>query len=502
VSAQAGGIVQRLQRLSTHAGPAVVAYALCTLGIATFWPTFVGLARVWRESADYSHGFLVALAAAIWLGLLRERIDASPVRPVWTALPALAIAIAVWVIAYRGNSQIVQQLVTPLAIALAVLAALGVQVTRQVLPPILYLYFAIPIWDQLLPVLQMLTTNVAEGVLRVLQVPTVVESHLVTIPEGRFAIVEGCSGKRYLVVGLSFATLLAASYGLQAKRAAMLIAATAGLSLLANWVRVIVIIYAGHVSNMEHYLVAREHLTFGWFMFLPLLTAVIFTARALARSERPADAATRRWGDVDSSRSAWFLPAACLCIPVLAVGTQAPQGSSTARLGQLPLMAGEWQGPLPAGTTWQPRFIAPADQRRVAYTSPEGEVQLYLNVYGAQTQGHELIFFANSVVPEESWSVVRALPERDDMLMVIAADAAGDHWAVARTYSIRGRLTSSAALAQFYYGLSALWRPVPSGTIALAAACRPDCAQAQQRIRRFWLDRGHAIANVIPNTLM
>jgi len=492
---------QRL-RLSVHARPATLAYGLCTLGIVAFWPTFVGLARIWEESADYGHGTLIALISATWLGLQRERIDASPVRPMWAALPVLVIAIVVWLIAYRGNSQIIQQLVAPVALALVVLAALGLQVTRQVLPPILYLYFAIPVWDQLLPVLQALTTNVAEGVLRVLQVPTVVESRLVTIPEGQFAIVEGCSGKRYLIVGLAFAALFAATYRLRASRTAMLIAATVGLALVANWVRVVVIIYAGHVSNMEHYLVANEHLTFGWMMFVPLLVAVALTAGALARRQVAVATPTAHAGDAHSGRAAWVLPAVCLCIPLLAAATQAQAGSNPTRLGQLPFMTGEWQGPLPGDVAWQPRFIAPADQRKAAYASRDGEVQIYLNVYGLQTQGHELIFFANSVVPEEHWSVVRALPELDDLRTIVAADAAGSHWAIAQTYSIDGRLTSSASLAQLYYGLKALWRPVPSGTIALAAACRPDCAQAEQRIRRFWLNHGHALANVIPKTLI
>ena len=235
-------------------------------------------------------------------------------------------------------------------------------------------------------------------------------------------------------------------------------------------------------------------------MFVPLLAAVIFTAGALTGGPRVAEAKHAPAHAAESS-GAWLLPVACLCLPIFAAATQAEQGSGTATLGQLPLMTGEWQGPLPADVAWQPHFNSPADQRRAAYASPDGAVQIYVNVYAAQTQGHELVFFANSVVPTEHWSVVRAIPAQDDMLTLIAADSAGDHWAVAQTYSIRGRLTTSAALAQLYYGVSALWRPVPSGTIALAAVCRPDCAQAQERIRRFWRDRGPAITNVIPQTL-
>ncbi len=481
------------------ARPSEVAYALCALGVATFWPTFVGLARVWRESADYGHGVLIAAISVGWLAVLRARVDSSVVRPMPLALPALALCVAAWVVAYRSNSLIGQEMVMPAAIVLAVLAALGVGAARRVLPPIAYLYFAVPIWDQLLPLLQTMTTHVAEGVLRLLQVPTVVDSYLVTIPEGQFKIAEGCSGKRYLLVALAFAALVAAARDLRPARAAILLAASVAGALVTNWLRVIVIIYAGHVTNMEHYLVAVEHITFGWAVFVPLLLAVVLIARRLhPGSARPqSDVATREAG---AGSPAWLLPAFCLAVPMLAVATQ-PDSSGSARLGQLPVLFDTWHGPVPVDPTWQPHYVAPADERRAAYMSSAGAIEVYVNLYAAQTQGHELIFFRNSVAPPGRFSVLRALPPQGELAALIAADAAGDHWVIAQTYSVHGRLLRTDALAQLYYGLNAVWRPVPSGTIALAAVCHPDCAQAEARLRRFWLDNGSTLATLIPRTL-
>lgn len=487
--------------------PFVVGFALCIFGVAAFWPTFVGLARIWHESADYGHGILVAAISVGWLVVLRRRIESVVVRPMPLAVPALALAILAWVIAYRANSEIVQELLAPAAILMAVLAALGPAVARLVMLPVAYLYLAVPIWDQLLPLLQTTTTNVAEGVLHLLRVPTVVESHSVTIPEGRFAIVEGCSGKRYLLVALAFAALLGPLRGLRAGRAAILIAASAALALVANWFRVITIIYAGHVSNMEHYLVAEEHITFGWLVFVPLLLAIVFVARRLDRGHGPAPAVTEA-GDAatntaaaSAGRAAWVWPAVWLAIPMVAVATRSDATPNTARLGQLPVMVGEWQGPIPANPSWEPLYISPVDERRAAYTSLAGDVEIYLNLYGPQTQGHELIFFRNSVTPPERFSAVRALPQRDDIATIVAEDVAGRHWVIAQTYSVYGRVTRSPALAQLYYGMNAVWRPVPSGTIALAAACVPDCAQAEERVQRFWSEHGRTLTNLIPTTL-
>jgi hypothetical protein len=124
-----------------------------------------------------------------------------------------------------------------------------------------------------------------------------------------------------------------------------------------------------------------------------------------------------------------------------------------------------------------------------------------VNVYGVQSQGQELIYFSNTVVPRERWTILERLPERDGMSMVLAKDSADTHWAIAQTYAVGGKLVSAPVLAQFYYGVLALWRPVPSGTIAFAAACRPDCDKAVDRIHRFWSDEGQALASLIPERL-
>ncbi|HKU14730.1 MAG TPA: exosortase [Steroidobacteraceae bacterium] len=482
--------------------PATLVYGLCVLGVGALWSTFSGLSRFWQSVYDYRHGYLIAAVSLVWLLLLRKRIDASAVRPRAAALPLLAGAIGVWVIAYHGNSEIVQQLLAPVIILLAVYAALGREVARRVAAPLGYLYFSIPIWDQLVPLLQLVTTAVAESALWLLQVPATVESHTVTIPEGTFAIVEGCSGKRYLLVGLAFAVLLAATQGLRGKRAALLIAFTAALALVVNWVRVIVIIYAGHVSNMEHYLVAQDHITFGWIMFVPLLLAVIWIARRLSKGASHAEPERPHAPAMESIRGAhWLLPAACLCVPILVVMTGNDTTFGRPRLAPLPIMAGEWQGPMPADALWRPRFEAPADERLAAYTSPQGAVQVYVNVYGRQARGHELIFFSNSVAPSGHWTIVDSQRRGDSMMLLVVADAASHRWAIAQTYAIDGRHTAVPAFAQLYYGLKAAWRPVPAGTIALAAACQADCTGAVELIDSFWRNHGSAIAGLIPKEL-
>ena len=264
---------------STIVGVLTAAVCVC------MWPTWAALAKIWSTMTDYVHGPVIAVGVAVWLFSLRERIDAQPVRPAPWALLPLAAMILLWLVAWRGASELLQQAILPLILLTAVLAALGVQVLRVVLVPAAALYLLIPVWEPFVPLLQWMTTQVAENALGLLGVPTLVEGNDVTIPAGRFTVAEGCSGKRYLLIGLAFAAAAGALQSLSIARFVVLGVASVGFALVINWLRVVAIIYAGQASNMEHYLVATEHVSLGYALFAPLLLAILYVARRLGRGE-------------------------------------------------------------------------------------------------------------------------------------------------------------------------------------------------------------------------
>lgn len=483
--------------------PAVIVWVLLLIGVAALWPTLSELARIWQTMFDYRHGYLVAGVAIIWLLKLRRQIDVCPVRPTPIALPALAAAIGMWVVAYRGNSELLQQLLAPLILQLVVLAAMGPQVLLRVAGPLMYLYFAVPIWEHFVPVLQGLTTVVVETLLGFLGVPVVVEGNNVTIPAGRFIIAEGCSGKRYLVIALALATLAGFMQGLRVRPMLWLIGSAVAMALVVNWVRVAVIIYAGHATGMQHYLVANEHETFGYLMFVPLLSGIIYIAHRLGRNE-PARRDTAEPGESPAQAvpAGWAWPLALLCVPIGVTATASSIDRLDVPMGKLPILTGAWQGPLPANEDWQPQFTNPAGERRAAYATDANTVEIYVNVYGAQSPGRELVFYKNSVIPSDRWSLIQRLPRRDGTPpMVIAADSTGARWIIAHTYRVGARLTSVPVLAQLYYGAYAVWRPAPAGALAMAAPCLPDCDAAIERVSGFWRDNAEVFATLIPHQL-
>jgi exosortase A len=489
----------RLLSESAALTPSRVVWALLAICVVALWPTVDALARIWSDMFDYHHGVVVALISLVWLWRIRREIDASSVRPVRAAVPLVAIAVAAWAIAYRANSELMQQMLLPVSPILSIYAALGPQVCWRVAVPIAYLYFAIPLWEQLLPFLQALTTAVAESVLGMIGVPVQVEGHHVTIPSGQFSIVEGCSGKRYIVTGLAFAVLTAAIEGLRWRRALTLLSITAGLALVTNWIRVVTVIYVGHVTQMQGYLVAKEHRSFGYALFIPFLLAVLWIARRIERGQA-AEPAPPRVAEVERrGRPADFALVMALTAVPIVIWARTPEHAEAPQLAPLPIVTGAWQGPLPAAAAWQPRFVNPTEERRASYAVAGQRVEIYLNVYGRQAQGHELVFHRNSVAPIDRYTLIRRLPAGSATPPAqVVAESNGARWVVTQAYEVGGWRTASPALAQLYYGVHAIVRPVPAGTLAIAVRCEADCNSAASAVDGFWRDHSGELLKLIP----
>jgi exosortase len=212
-------------------------------------------------------------------------------------VPCGLAALLLWRSAIPG----VQLLMLPPVLLLAVLAAFGPAVARAAAVPIMFLYFAAPLWNFVLTApLQDLTTRVAAILAPVLGLPATVHGHLVSFPNGiTFEVTPACSGAGFLVQGLAIATLLGELEQARLGRRLRLLGSMVLVALVANWVRVLVIIELGYSSGMRSTLATRDHVAFGYFLFVLILAAYLWVAsrRPLppAAEPRVAQAAEPAW---------------------------------------------------------------------------------------------------------------------------------------------------------------------------------------------------------------
>jgi EpsI family protein len=490
--------------------PALAVFAMLGGAAIALSPTILSLESYWREIYDYHYGYLIAAVALAWLIQRRGALNACALQQSAGAALILAGALLAWLVAFSGSILLAEQLLLPVVLWLAVWAGAGAAAARLVAAPLAYLYFAIPVWELLVPFLQRMTVLAVETSMGIAGVPTVVRDIQVSIPEGTFLIIEGCSGKKYLLAGLAIAVLGAGLNGLGRRRGLALVAIAAGLALLGNWVRVIAVITAGHLTGMQHYLVAVEHRTFGDAIWLILLAAILVIARRLAPPES-ASGAPSAVATAPAAAAPQRLTGALLVVGLCAVtGAVAywnrARSAPEPRLAPLPIAALDWQGPLPASSLWQPRFDGAADDRRGAYASVAGTVQIYINVYGEQRPGHKLLYFANTLLGPGEWRKLgstgrvesAASPRGRRPTVETAADPDGNLWIIGHLYYVGPRSTGSALVAQIMYGASAVVAPQTAGVLAVAARCADrNCTSARELVEVFWSRLGAPLGALV-----
>ena len=87
------------------------------------------------------------------------------------------------------------------------------------------------------------------------------------IPFGQIVIADGCSGLRYFEIALALAYIIALLNNYSERKLLPALIIAAALGLLANWIRIFILVLIGYESKMESSLMAN-HEYFGWFVFL------------------------------------------------------------------------------------------------------------------------------------------------------------------------------------------------------------------------------------------
>ena len=476
---------------------------LLLLTVALFWPSITALAEIWSDPhrRTYQHGYVIA-ALVLWL-IFRERhrIAAADPRPAPVVLLlALAGGVA-WAVAWNAGLQIVHFLLWPAILWAAATAVLGLPAGRILLMPVAILYFAMPIWDALTPMLQSVTVLANKFMAALIGMPVLIEGNYIHIPEGSFEIAGGCSGLNYLIVGLAIAALLGEVNGDRPRRRLLLIAISGALALFSNWLRVFIIIYAGHVSDMTHYLVRVDHYNFGWVLYAFVLALFFYIARKLpaaASAEEPVAAEPPR--PAARFRVGLMLAAAISIAvgPLLAGRIQWFNADAATQqavgLGHLELPGASQWNALPAIGSWVPVFPGADAESLVEFSQGDARVTVYTATYRRQVQGRELVGHDSRVEGHDAGSLTAIgtrLAVAEPAIEAMEAEfrsTGGARSVLWWTYRIGERDFSRGLPAQLWYGVASLWSAPVSAIVALRADCRPDCAAARIALERFAAD--------------
>ena len=465
------------------------AVAAIVLGIvALYWPTVASLASTWQDTlrATYTHGYLIAALSAwlIWRQrALITRAEAAPSRAQQALRVALLLLLALaWLFSYRAGIQIAQQILLPPLIGAALLALLGRPAARAALVPLALLYFAIPVSDLLNFGALWTTTQAVHFLLSLAGVPAYFDGNHVQIPSGDFEIAGGCSGMHYIIVALAVATLLGELRGDTWARRFRWWAIALALAVLVNWLRVFTVILAGHLTQMQHYLVRESHYGFGWALFSLVLIGLLVVDRRTKLQPVPVPPAS----DIRPALNPAMIAASviALCLPAMLNSIIDARTLRAVPVAAPPSL--DFCLPGEAGG-WQPQQLSPDQELRSAYVCGGIAVQTYVAWYFDQRQGKKLGGYDNRLQGEAMvlGQQARSLGSRNFLeLQLREGQSDSLLWL---TYRVADREFTSATRAQLWYSLQSLrsLRSPSSVAIAAHAACAPDCEAARATLTRF-----------------
>jgi len=268
----------------------VVLTALLLLVLYVCRDTVIGVVSMWNQlqNGEFAHGYLV-LAISLYMVFIKRRQLAEEMPCEYApALLAIAFSSVLWLVAKLVDVQMVQAFAVLLMVMSTIWVITGSRIARQLLLPVAFLVFAIPVWSPLSPALQELTADVVYWLIRMVGIPALRQDYQIILPSGTLSIEEACSGLRYLLAALTLGVLYAwLNYQKTGARILVVIIAAAA-AIAGNIIRVFIVIYLAYITEMQHPWVS-DHLAFGWWLFggiiiLLLIFDVILSRRTPAET--------------------------------------------------------------------------------------------------------------------------------------------------------------------------------------------------------------------------
>jgi exosortase A len=270
----------------------VVIVVLSVIPIAIYWDSMSTMARLWSMDA-YQHGYLIPFVSMLLLWRDRSKYGSTKLTGSWIGAGLLGILVALWIVAEATSVQLIEQLSVVLMVSAFALTVLGWRAYQSAWFPLAFLLFAVPIGDAAIPYLMDSTATFAVVALQMLGVPALREGMLVSLPEGTFEVVEACSGFNYLTTGVALGVLVAHLMFKAVWKQVFYVAAVVGVFVFINGLRAFVIMLVGSMSNMQ-LLVGREHIFFGWVLFLLAMALMYWVAEKYSDLPDPGGARASR----------------------------------------------------------------------------------------------------------------------------------------------------------------------------------------------------------------
>ena len=487
--------------------------------------TALAMVTIWYRSETFTHAFVVPPLVA-WL-IWRKRGQLALLTPQttsWALLPMAGAAFA-WLLGDLAGVNALTQLALVTLLVLVVPAVLGLAVARCIVFALLYLFFAVPLGEFLMPQMMAWTADFTVLALRLSGIPVFREGLQFVIPSGNWSVVEACSGIRYLIASVTVGTLFAYLNYQSTRRRLAFVLVSLLVPIVANWLRAYIIVMLGHLSGNK-LAVGADHLIYGWAFFgVVILLMFMIGARWSEPEPEPKPGSSQLESApghavVGAPKAAWPLGLALLALVAAPHGAlwmlDSAQSTTANAMAPPSALANDWRLTAAPGVTFQPAFNNPSASAQGTYRGRDGKtVGLYLGYYRNQDYQRKLISSDNVLVrsKDPNWNQVasgsREIQAGTEPLAVrtaelrgasLAGGATAERLVVWQIYWINGTITASDYLAKAYSAWFRLTGRGDDSAVIIVYTTRDQVDGSEAALQSFLSDNLKAIEALLAQT--
>jgi len=486
--------------LSLHNRKSFILVFITVLGIPLlFLDTTLSMVNVWMVNETFTHGFLV-FPLSIWLvWQKKDKLFMSSTNPEPKVFTLLLFLICGWFIASVVDVQVVQQFFMIAIIIASIWTVLGRQILTLVLFPLLFLFFAVPFGQSLIPPLMEFTANFTVLLIQLSGIPVFREGLFFSLPSGSWSVVEECSGVRYLIASFTLGSLYAyLSYSSLSKRLVFVFLSLI-VPVIGNGLRAYGIVMIGHFSGME-LAVGADHLLYGWVFFGAIIFLLFYIGSfwwdPIESFQITSDKITRNPGNGFTGLPIVFLTLIFVLIGISVLFSMSVKNNKLLNIKPASLTLPEnfsgWQYAKDRSLEWRPIFHNPDTEISQNYYFGNDLVQLNIGYYQAQRQGAEVISTMNRIASPlgGEWKKIKSSEINENGMYFIETELRNSrsnkvlvwHW-----YRIGQYVTPNPYIAKVLDAFNLIVKGrTDASMITVSTRLDEDKGVSRQRIIDFW----------------